>query len=128
MEASELASMVSWVRDYLWNTMDSLQEANKWLDKWTKSLGELHAELLGIAGKKTGVPRKVSVEVAKRDNYQCVYCGILVLNNTTFSIKSRRQRCYRQSDMSLPKVSHVGAYDERRTGVVYEMAGEELSG
>ena len=49
MEASELASMVSWVRDYLWNTIDALQEANKWLDKMDEELGELHAELLGIA-------------------------------------------------------------------------------
>lgn len=49
MEASELASMVSRVRDCLWNTMDSLQEANKLLDKMDEKLGELHAELLGIA-------------------------------------------------------------------------------
>ena len=52
MEASGLASMVSWVRDYLWNTIDSLQEANKWLDKMGEELGELHAELLGIAGEE----------------------------------------------------------------------------
>jgi len=52
MEASELASMVSRVRDCLWNTMDSLQEANKWLDKMDEELSGLsglYAELLGIA-------------------------------------------------------------------------------
>ncbi len=52
MEASVLASKVSRVRDYLWNTIDALQEANKWLDKMDEELSGLsglYAKLLGIA-------------------------------------------------------------------------------